>query len=199
MRGGKREGAGRPKGVPNKVTAQAREAFNGMFDHLAGEVETWIRKTAETDPGGAVDLLLRVAAFFVPKPQRQTIGPTRIPNEEIAKVLPAEPIVKKGQPKSKETTARAQRAKPVPPAPWPSARPQAPVPMSQRPAFDFKGAIEVRPGIWQLRNGQCVRTNATSLPIGSASTDSEEDASRKESAAQVRLGGPGGRPRPASA
>jgi hypothetical protein len=44
-------------------------------------------KTAETDPRAAADLLLRVAAFFIPKLQLLTIDLTRIPIEDIAAEL----------------------------------------------------------------------------------------------------------------
>ena len=84
--GGARRGAGRPKGVPNKVTSRAREAFLLTFRKLEGDLETWIRRTAEgqdtqalnkqgdvvtlktsPDPGKAADLLIRMAEYHFPK------------------------------------------------------------------------------------------------------------------------------------
>jgi hypothetical protein len=90
-RGGKRPGAGRPKGSPNKVTAEAREAFRMVYEGRLTDLDRWIRETGdgfeaikivvvdkavekvpylEKDPGKAADLLTRMAEHFVPKLQR---------------------------------------------------------------------------------------------------------------------------------
>ena len=78
---------GRKRGQPNRVTREAREVFKAIFDRLAPKVEGWIRKTAETDPAKAADLLLRIAEHFIPKLQRLTVDLTKIPIEEIAAEL----------------------------------------------------------------------------------------------------------------
>ena len=65
---------GRVKGTPNKATAEIRSLFAKMLDGLAPEVEGWIRKVAEDDPGRAADLTLKLAEFHVPKLARTEIA-----------------------------------------------------------------------------------------------------------------------------
>lgn len=57
-RGGKREGAGRKKGVPNKTTTQLKEAILGAFDTVGGQ--KYLVKIAEEDPRTFCTLLGKV-------------------------------------------------------------------------------------------------------------------------------------------
>ena len=101
-RGGRRPGSGRPKGAPNKVTTAAKCAFLAAFGRLEGDLEKWIRQTAEgvpepvilngeiklsedgspilapagADPGKAADLLIRMAEYHFPK-----LGRTEVTGE----------------------------------------------------------------------------------------------------------------------
>jgi len=88
MAAGKKTG-GRKRGVPNRVTSVAREAFLATFDNLKPDLERWIRETAdgftavhfladgtaipylEKNPGKAADLLIRMAEYHFPKLGRQ--------------------------------------------------------------------------------------------------------------------------------
>jgi hypothetical protein len=81
---GERRG-GRKKGTPNRVTADAREAFRMVYEGRLGDLDRWIKETGdgyqavhfladgtkipyvEKNPGKASDLLLRMAEHFVPK------------------------------------------------------------------------------------------------------------------------------------
>lgn len=97
---GERRG-GRKKGVPNKVTAEAREAFQMVYEGRLSDLDRWIRETGdgfdavhflsdgtaipykERNPGKAADLLLRMAEHFVPKLARNEVvgeggGPVKI-------------------------------------------------------------------------------------------------------------------------
>lgn len=83
-----RKTGGRTKGTPNRVTSAAREAFFATFNGLEGELEDWIRQTANgwdqevqtklgpvvvrtgKDPGKAADLLIRMAEYHFPKQAR---------------------------------------------------------------------------------------------------------------------------------
>lgn len=95
-----RKTGGRTKGTPNKVTSAAREAFLATFGKLEGDLEGWIRKTAEgeeqplmikgvpilredgkpvmvrvgADPGKAADLLIRMAEYHFPKLGRTEVS-----------------------------------------------------------------------------------------------------------------------------
>lgn len=88
-----RKTGGRRKGVPNKVTGAAREAFLLTFGNLEGELESWIRMTASgdvrdgevvraPDPAKAADLMIRMAEYHFPKLGRQELtGPEGGPVE----------------------------------------------------------------------------------------------------------------------
>lgn len=79
---------GRPKGRPNKVTTETREAFKALVEGHTEEMWKWIHQTADgiwedvTDPdtgetrrkyilnpnpGKAIDSLISIAEFTVPK------------------------------------------------------------------------------------------------------------------------------------
>ena len=62
-----RKTGGRTKGVPNKVTTRAREAFLAVFERVQPDLEAWIRATAQDDPGKAADLVIRMAEYHAPK------------------------------------------------------------------------------------------------------------------------------------
>ncbi len=89
-RGGRRPGAGRPKGSPNKLTADARKLFQALLERKGPEIEQMIEDTwrvieiekqlpdgqtvvgrLNADPGKAADLVLKLAEFVVPKLGRQ--------------------------------------------------------------------------------------------------------------------------------
>jgi hypothetical protein len=97
---GERRG-GRKRGTPNKVTAEARKAFQMIYEGRLADLDRWIRETGdgfeavhfladgtrckytERNPGKAADLLLRMAEHFVPKLSRREIvgeggGPVRV-------------------------------------------------------------------------------------------------------------------------
>lgn len=58
---------GRQAGTPNKVTAQAREAFQLLLDANVAKLQEWIDATAKTDPSRAFDMVMDVASHVVPK------------------------------------------------------------------------------------------------------------------------------------
>jgi hypothetical protein len=57
-RGGKRRGAGRKKGVPNKLTANVREAVQNAFLEVGGE--NYLVKVAKEDPRTFCTLLGKI-------------------------------------------------------------------------------------------------------------------------------------------
>ena len=55
---------GRQKGTPNKATARLREAFTEL---LEGKVQELFDKVAEKNPQKALELLLKLSEFALPK------------------------------------------------------------------------------------------------------------------------------------
>jgi hypothetical protein len=75
---------GRPKGVPNKATANAREAIARFVDGNAGRLQEWLDDIAEQDgPKAAFQCLIDVMEYHVPKLARTELtgkdgGPMQI-------------------------------------------------------------------------------------------------------------------------
>jgi hypothetical protein len=66
-KGGHREGAGRPKGTPNKVTNATREAFNELIENNLSNLSKWIKQVAAEDPKAALDVICKLAEYTTPK------------------------------------------------------------------------------------------------------------------------------------
>lgn len=68
-------GKGRKKGVPNKATAHAREAFARLVESNVGRVQEWLDQIATTDgPKAALQCFLDMAEFHVPKLARTEVS-----------------------------------------------------------------------------------------------------------------------------
>ena len=68
--GGKRDGAGRPKGVGNKSTIKAREAISLFVDDNAHRLTGWLDQIAEDNPKQAFDCFQSIIEYHIPKLQR---------------------------------------------------------------------------------------------------------------------------------
>lgn len=66
-------GRGRPAGVPNKVTGAFRETVNRLLDDNADNASRWLNSVAEQDPARALDLLVKLAEYAVPKLARTEV------------------------------------------------------------------------------------------------------------------------------
>lgn len=66
-KGGYREGAGRPKGTPNKATSKTREAFNMLIEDNLPNLSIWLAEVAAEDPKAALDVVAKLAEYIVPK------------------------------------------------------------------------------------------------------------------------------------
>jgi hypothetical protein len=60
-------GRGRPKGSPNKVTADARTFFAAFAERNLPKLDGLIDRAARKSPAKAADLILRAAEYHVPK------------------------------------------------------------------------------------------------------------------------------------
>jgi uncharacterized protein YeeX (DUF496 family) len=72
-KGGKRDNAGRPKGVQNKVTKETREAFKEFVEDNQEQFQGWIDRVAETNPAKAIELVSNLAEYVLPKLSRTEI------------------------------------------------------------------------------------------------------------------------------
>lgn len=66
-------GRGRTKGVPNKATSVAREMFAELLEANADKAQGWLDQVAADDPKGALDLLIKLGEYVVPKLSRTHI------------------------------------------------------------------------------------------------------------------------------
>lgn len=57
----------RPKGSPNKATADVRKAIASFAEKNVPKLERWVAEVAKTDPGRATDLTLRAIEYHMPK------------------------------------------------------------------------------------------------------------------------------------
>lgn len=65
--------AGRPKGVPNKTTTQIREAYQMLVEKNIDNIDLWINQIAEKDPKGAVDIIIKLSEYVLPRLARQEL------------------------------------------------------------------------------------------------------------------------------
>ena len=58
---------GREKGTPNKGTAELREAYTELLQNNISRVQALFDKVAENNPQKALELLLKLSEFAIPK------------------------------------------------------------------------------------------------------------------------------------
>ena len=74
---------GRPKGAPNKVTMETREAFKRLVEANHDNLTTWLEQVATDDPKAALDIIVKLAEFVTPKLQRTEAVHAISTNKEI--------------------------------------------------------------------------------------------------------------------
>lgn len=86
-KGEKRPGAGRPKGLPNKTTAVAREAIARFVDGNSERLQEWLDQIAAQDgPAAAFKCFSDLIEYHVPKLSRAEVsGPDGGPVETICR------------------------------------------------------------------------------------------------------------------
>ena len=58
---------GREKGTPNKSTKEIRDTFKNILNSNIDNLDVWIKKVAEKNPEKAVNILLKISEFILPK------------------------------------------------------------------------------------------------------------------------------------
>tara|TARA_R110000796_G_scaffold20012_5_gene59754 strand:- start:326 stop:607 length:282 start_codon:yes stop_codon:yes gene_type:complete len=64
---------GSRKGIPNKATKEIRDAFKLLVEDNLGNLKIWLSDVAAEDPERAIEILLKMSEFVLPKLQRQEI------------------------------------------------------------------------------------------------------------------------------
>jgi len=64
---------GRPKGVPNKTTKQIREAYQKLTEDNLDNMTVWLAQIAADSPEKAMDLMLRLSEYIIPKLARTEV------------------------------------------------------------------------------------------------------------------------------
>ena len=64
---------GRPKGAPNKTTKEIREAYQNLVEMNLDNMTMWLQEVAMVDPEKAMDLMLKLSEYIIPKLARQEV------------------------------------------------------------------------------------------------------------------------------
>jgi hypothetical protein len=64
---------GRPKGAPNKVTMEIRTAYQNLVEMNLENMTTWLNQIAANDPHKAMETMLKLSEFIIPKLARQEL------------------------------------------------------------------------------------------------------------------------------
>ena len=58
---------GRPTGTPNRTTEAIKVAYTELLNNNLTNIQDWLTRTAETDPKGALDFLIKLSPFVIAK------------------------------------------------------------------------------------------------------------------------------------
>jgi len=72
IKGGRREGAGRPTGVPNKVTMEVKQAIAAFTSNNAEKLDQWLNEV--DDPAKRLDLYFKALEYTMPKLARTEVA-----------------------------------------------------------------------------------------------------------------------------
>ena len=66
-------GPGRPPGMPNKQTRDIRQAYQNLVEMNLENMTSWLAQVAAEDPEKAMDLMLKLSEYIIPKLARQEV------------------------------------------------------------------------------------------------------------------------------
>lgn len=76
--------AGRKKGTPNKSTTEMRQALTDLAARNIDNVERWLTRVSKRDPDKAIELLLKLNEYVMPKLRSVEVsGPGGKPLESV--------------------------------------------------------------------------------------------------------------------
>ena len=64
---------GRTKGKPNKTTAEIRDAYQKLVEDNLTNMTEWLVQVAAENPERAMDLMLKLSEYMIPKLARQEV------------------------------------------------------------------------------------------------------------------------------
>ena len=64
---------GRPKGAGNKVTTKIKEAYQKLVEGNLDNMTEWLGEVADENPKEAMDLMLKLSEYIIPKLARQVM------------------------------------------------------------------------------------------------------------------------------
>ena len=64
---------GRAKGKPNKTTKEIREAYQKLVEDNLTNMTKWLTEVAAENPERAMDLMLKLSEYMIPKLARQEV------------------------------------------------------------------------------------------------------------------------------
>ena len=82
IKGGAREGAGRPAGVPNKATGEVKAAIAAFTSANVDKLDEWLNSIE--DPAKRLDLYLKALEYTMPKLARsEVVGDEKAPQRMV--------------------------------------------------------------------------------------------------------------------
>ncbi len=70
---GHKKVGGRTKGQTNKTTAEIRDAYQRLVEDNLTNMTEWLKQVADQNPERAMDLMLKLSEYMIPKLARQEV------------------------------------------------------------------------------------------------------------------------------
>ncbi len=65
---------GRPPNAENKVNRNIKEAYQNLIESNLDNLSEWLKRTAEQNPKQALEVILRLSEFVLPKRTNMTLN-----------------------------------------------------------------------------------------------------------------------------